>query len=515
LGEPTLSRSCVESIDHQSCGADAGQNLFGAEIWTRTVEAFGSDSGMSCRDVVLLDTPHQGVSPPEIVCSNGVCAEHRPCQILCSEVPAARAIVEELDGVPCPSLWSACETSCTQTLVSATKKSDGRCYESSQKLRECHIGECGKEDPCRVPYLVHAILGFRGATLKLWTSNVSEKLARSVVGSVARAGQMESAPFSIGDINLLMISPWQEQTQAIDGTTRDIGVKVVLQISFYNSKVKIMKQTEEENANKEGGDNDGQWWLSKFSKDQAEIQRRFGRPKAKSTCAESDLSPLASNALAVQEAIQKGEFIPCLIGEMKQAEGGDQNFGESPFASLYDKNDLIAQSKTISAWTIRTEVEDRTTREKSILERSPLATYALSGRTLWLTMTGVGLLLLFIADRCMGRNDTSEDVTNSIDGVSVRSLRSSKSRKSNSVNYIEDSESVVLLRQLFPNGGGENASFFSDGNSSISSNKLLGEHFINPSQGSRGSVTLGIELASRAPSRKSGSSRTGSRRKKY
>ena len=173
------------------------------------------------------------------------------------------------------------------------------------------------------------------------------------------------------------------------------------------------------------------------------------------------------------------------------------------------------QSKTISSWTIRTEVEDRTTREKGILERSPLATYALSGRTLWLTMTGVGLLLLYMADRCMGRNDTSEDVTHSIDGVSVRSSRSSRSRKSDSVNYNEDSESVELLKQLFPDGGGENASFFSDDNSVISSNKLLGERFVSSSQESRGSVRSDIELASRASSRKSRSSRTGSRRKKY
>jgi hypothetical protein len=200
---------------------------------------------------------------------------------------------------------------------------------------------------------------------------------------------------------------------------------------------------------------------------------------------------------------------------MKQAEGGDQNFAESPFASLYSQNDLITQSKTISSWTIRTEVEDRTTREKGILERSPLATYALSGRTLWLTMTGVGLLLLYIADRCTGRNDTSEDVAHSIDGISVRSVRSSRSRKPDSVNYSEDSESVELLKQLFPDGGGENANFFSDENSSVSSNKLVGERFVSSSQGSRGSVSSDIELASRASSRKSRSSRTGSRRKKY
>lgn len=515
LGEPTLSRSCVESIEPQSCGDDAGQNLLGTEIWTRTVEAFGSDSGMSCHDVVLLDSPHQGVSPPVIVCSNGVCAEHRPCQILCSDVAAARAIVEELNGASCPSFWSACDKSCSQTLVTTSKKSDDRCHESSRKSRECHIGDCGKDDPCRVPYLVHAILGFRGANQKLWTPDVSENLVRSVVGSVARAGHIESTPFSIGDINLLMISPWQEQTQGNDVTPRDIGVKVVLQISFYNSKVKIVNLVEEDDANKGGGDNVGLRWLSKFSKGQTDMQQFFGRSKANSTCAESDLSPLASNALAVQEAIQKDEFIRSLIGEMKQAEGGDQNFAESPFASLYDQTDLITQSKTICAWTIRTEVEGRTTREKSILERSPLAAYALSGRTLWLTMTGIGLLLLYIADRCMGRNETSEHVTHSIDGVSVRSLRLSKSRTSDSVNFTEDSESVVLLRQLFPNGGGENASFFNDENSSISSNKLIGERFVNSSQGSLGSVSSDIELASRASSRKSRPSRTGSRRTKY
>ena len=303
LDEPVLTQTCVQSVDVKSCGADIGQNLFGMEIWTRTVETFGSDSGMSCHDVVLLDTHHEGDSPPQVACSDGLCAEYRPCRILCTEVFAAKAVVEEYKGPLCPSLWSACDETCHQSFVRAKQKSDGRCHESNRTPRECHTGICGKDDPCRVPYLVHAILGFRGANKDLWTADVSEMLARSVVESVGRAGQMETIPFSVGDVNIEMVSPWQARTETGDPTTGDIGLKVVLQISFYNANAKLIgqaeEQTEAEDSNKQ--DNKGPRRLPNLSKNSAEIQQFFRRSKTKSTCVESDLSPLANNALAVQE----------------------------------------------------------------------------------------------------------------------------------------------------------------------------------------------------------------------
>ena len=61
------------------------------------------------------------------------------------------------------------------------------------------------------------------------------------------------------------------------------------------------------------------------------------------------MSPLANNSLAVQDAIKKDEFMMALVGEMKRAEGGDQNFKKSRFSTLYNQNELITQSSKSSA----------------------------------------------------------------------------------------------------------------------------------------------------------------------
>jgi hypothetical protein len=110
----------------------------------------------------------------------------------------------------------------------------------------------------------------------------------------------------------------------------------------------------------------------------------------------------------------------------------------------------------ISAWTIRTEVEENDTRGEGILERSPLAQYySLSGRTIWLALTAISLFVLYIADRIINPNETSEDATEA-DDLSGRSLanpsstdRSSTNPGSKSTGCIADSE-AALLRQLFP-----------------------------------------------------------------
>lgn len=515
LGDPVLSATCVASADPRACGDGIGQFLLGTEVWTRSVEDFGSDSGMSCHDVVLLETPHQGASPPEIICSDGVCAEYRPCQIECSEIAAAEAIVKQTDGKPCPSFWTACHESCSQTLVLSTKKTDGICHESSRETRECHFGDCGKDDPCRVPYLVHAILGFRGVNKELWTSEVTETLIQAVVDSVKGAGEMETTPFSAGDVNVLMISPWQGDVQHNGSTSRDLGVRVVLQISFYNSKAKLVNEVENgEVASAKEGDAGNQTVrkLTKFHSSSPDLQILFAKNKPKSVCIESDLSPLASSALAVQEAIQNAEFIRIVVGYLKRAEGGDQNFARSPFARLYNQNELLSQSRTISAWTIRTQVEENGARGKGLLDRTPLTKYSLSGRTIWLTLTGICILLLYGADRFIQPSHSSESRTRDANDGPFRSPRIPAS---SSISYSHDSESEVLLRQLFPDGEREFTGFFSD-ESSISSSSLIGERFVG-SRGSRtsgSSMTVDLELASLSSSRKSRPSRTGRRWKK-
>jgi hypothetical protein len=312
----------------------------------------------------------------------------------------------------------------------------------------------------------------------------------------------------------LMISPWQAEVQKSDSASGDLGVKVVLQISFFNSKARLMNQVEigEVVTAKDGSTvNQTQRTLSKSLTSPPNLQKLFGMNKPTSLCVESDLSPLANNALAVQEAIQKDEFMRILVGELKRAEGGDQYFAQSPFASLYNLNELVFQSRTISAWTIRTEIEENGSRGKGILDRTSLSKFSLSGRTIWLTLTGVCILLLYGADRFIQPNQSSDSWTRGSDDSNFRSPRNPSS---NSIGSENDSESVVLLRQLFPDGERESTGFFND-TSSRSSSYLVGERFVGSSRGSRSySSSIDVELASLSSSRKSRTSKTGRRRMK-
>jgi hypothetical protein len=62
-------------------------------------------------------------------------------------------------------MWSVCDNSCHQSriiskskIVSTPTTETGRyCIESSRETRSCHVDECGRNDPCIVPFLVHAI----------------------------------------------------------------------------------------------------------------------------------------------------------------------------------------------------------------------------------------------------------------------------------------------------------------------------------------------------------------------
>ena len=49
-------------------------------------------------------------------------------------------------------------------------------------IRECHndTGSCGRHDPCRVPFVVHAILAFRGADLASWHRHYEQGIASAL-----------------------------------------------------------------------------------------------------------------------------------------------------------------------------------------------------------------------------------------------------------------------------------------------------------------------------------------------
>jgi hypothetical protein len=476
MAKPVMKKACIENLDTSSCQQNPNQLLAGTEIWIRAVERYGTDSGMSCQDIVLLDTPHRGELPPHIECMDGLCAEFRPCQISCQDVAVATKNLES-QGNPCPSAWSACDKSCKQSLIHSTLRADGVCHATAHSIRrDCHIGACGKDDPCRVPYLVHVTLGFRGADRNLWTTDASETLARSLVETVRHVGKMDKVPFSEGDVNIMMSSPWHEEKEGDHAV--EIGLKIVVQISFFNENAKFIGKTQEDKAEPSN--------RRRRHLPLIDNESLFSQSKQKSTCVENDLYPLAHSALSVHSAIQNEHFMWALMGEMKRAEGGDQNYAKSPFNHLYNENDLITQSHVISSWTIRTEVEESASVKKSILERSPLARFSLDARTIWLGLTVVGLLLLYIADRYyLQPADEETNKSNKKKQQEKMTTAQDSSHTSNS----EESE-MLLFKQLFrPQSLGSNHDFTDDESTQASS--LLGKSVTSIRRTTRGGVELG------------------------
>ncbi len=120
----------------------------------------------------------------EVNCDGkGVCREVRKCIISCANAiahgTAAAGNKAALTPIgSCAVAWSACDVSCTQTKLNSILMSDGKCHEDKtlQTTRPCHVQSCGRSDPCRVPFVVHAIIKIRGAVASHWTKHVSFSL---------------------------------------------------------------------------------------------------------------------------------------------------------------------------------------------------------------------------------------------------------------------------------------------------------------------------------------------------
>lgn len=502
LSEPVLTHTCLQSVNSKVCEQNPEELLFGTELWTRSIKSLGSSLGMSCQDIVILDTSHTGEAPPHVDCKDGLCSEYRPCQMTCNEVKQkAKHKPDSGQGSECASSWSACDESCKQSFIHAVRNSEDKCFEISRDKRDCHVGGCGKDDPCRVPYIVQATLGFRGAKKDLWTSHYSEVLATSLSETIKRTCTLEKALVSAGDINIMMTTALYDDENSNE-TDVEIGVKVVAQFSFYNVDAKLMNQideqaeTQKEDEKEKHGD--------RLLAPNADVPTLFSKSKAKYTCFEDDLRPLAKDAFEVNDALEKELFMSMLLGEIKKAEGGDQSFDKSPFASLYSDTNLIRESSVLSSWTIRTEVEESTTIRKGILERTPLTEYSLSGRTIFLSLSVVGLVLMYIAERYVLPSE----------GKSKAEIEREKKAllKKKSASKADGTEEQLFTQLFRPHAlhGGKDEGYFSNDDSSAASSSLLGE---SQSGGKSTPVThdIGeIEL----PKKKKASRKTNRRRKR-
>lgn len=182
LGAPSLSVSCSDSADLSRCerGANPDTALNGLEIWTRIVQAPGTPQGMTCEEVAMEQNEANGGGEMEVNCDGkGVCREVRKCVISCANAIAHGTTSSKSAALApigsCEQSWSACDISCRQTKVESVLMNDGKCHEekSLQATRDCHVQACGRADPCRVPFVVHAIMKIRGGVAGHWNKHVS------------------------------------------------------------------------------------------------------------------------------------------------------------------------------------------------------------------------------------------------------------------------------------------------------------------------------------------------------
>ena len=408
LRKPVLSQACVESVDTAFCSANGNRILEGTEIWTWTIESVGTSTGMSCPDVILVETPFRGDDPPKTFCEKGICLEFRKCELSCNDSLGATAMTKE-EGTQdpgCQNSWSACDYSCTQSIIGTVHKSDGQCHEVSRDERKCHTGACANNDPCRVPYLVHAVLGLRGALRELWQPHHVELLRQTIVKTVHSMSDRE-LNFDVGDVNILMTAPWKD-----DSSNEEVGLKVVLQISFFNpnAQVVIAEKKEDGDANTDDGSSS-----HRGASETTETEESGGKMTLKntlasmpymfhrqntitSTCVEDDLYPMAYDSLAVNDVFQKASFVQKLVGELRESDKKDR---KSPFMMLYNQPNLIAESQVLSSWTIRTEVEDGGVVPKTIFKPTQFGSFAVSGQAFWVGMCFAVMTVGWIVEKIL------------------------------------------------------------------------------------------------------------------
>ena len=372
VSDPILSRTCLETVDRHLCRHNpTGIALYGNETWTSVVENPGNDAGTPCFEPSVSNGNNRDPFKPFISCAGkGVCEEFRPCLLTCAQATQA-AEVQPLSVVwssekkrsRCgDSGWSACDYGCVQTKIVSEQYSDGICHEESRETRPCHIGACSREDPCRIPYIVHVVLAFRDGTVSKWSKEAEEVLA-TALSNVVNSGTGDQV-FSPGDVFVAAALPWYQDQDAnefekkIEASTGDygdsfnsviLGVKVVVEISIYNSLA------DEENRYTESNDlnDENNGTLATMLRNITNVVGRGKKPRT--VCSTDELFPLAKLALKAKDVLDEEDFIVTLIDEISVT--GDQS-DRVPFGPITYLTYKAFESRVLSVWTIRTGIQE-------------------------------------------------------------------------------------------------------------------------------------------------------------
>lgn len=381
IGNLGVSQQCADSIDLAQCQIDNMTDIVqGFERWSVVTLDPNTPGGKPCEAALLecFFRPNEVYVNPVVYCEpDGLCHYERPCQMTCEEAKAAKAqdlIPEKEDDDfyafnPCGEpLWGSCEFSCQQTKIITTRMSDGVCHEDEQlrETRACHIDACGRSDPCRVPFLVHAVLGFQKANADFWSNEAHDEFSDAFAKALNKNKQQGDELIGPGDVKVLSTSTW---FQGDDPSGPPIGMKVTVEVSIYNDKAWLPPDyvydpiTEEEaevlSESPTASTSSAKDAMQHIVDNVKSVWKDWTKPMA--LCEESDVLALSRDALDVHLELGREQFLldMILILARGYAQHAQHSHG-TPFAPLFRDTENGEQSKVISSWTIKSEIDGGT-----------------------------------------------------------------------------------------------------------------------------------------------------------
>lgn len=473
LGVPSLSMECADSVDMSLCQGDGVTKVTGKEKWTLVVESPGTAKGVSCEEIILRDyaedehEEHVHPSPPIAFCDgNGLCFKERECEMTCAE--AIEDIKEEADLVPADmsggdedddstdddffaefqpcgdNLWGSCEASCMQEKIVSVLMSDGICHEDKKmrKRRPCHVDACGRSDPCRVPFVVHAVLGFRGANPQFWSRTSQDEFIDAFSLAVDFNSEDGDELIGPGDVKVLSALPWFDND---DPNRKPLGLKMIVEISVYNENAKLPRGftydpiTEEKaevfEVNATAHTPNSMDAAFNIIDNVKHVWDEWTRPLA--TCEASDIQPLGKNALDIHVELERPKFMTELLSLLRQL--NEVSKYASPFAPIFRNMAFAEDSKVLTSWTIKTEIDGGTLHEHPIsslkgMNGTSIVQYITNGPFLILV---VGLLffvcccgMCFGARCCAGRGHNNKQIAALLDELERRKKEKSRGKYS-------------------------------------------------------------------------------------
>ena len=360
VNDPVISTPCTDSVEKSLCEHNPTNiALLGTEKWTSIVENPGTQMGVSCINAANEVSHSDPQEKPVVTCNGeGVCEEERPCQLTCTELSKASG------NLPLPewkqghysrcgnSSWSACDYNCRQTRINSVAFSDGKCYEVSRQSRDCHTGACARSDSCRVPFIVHAVVGFRGGSVIEWTEASEDIFNVAIANAVGKP--FNETLFEAGDVHFLAALPWYEDEetdlagQANQRIADVVGLRVVVEISIFNDRLDASTSVPHTQHPSRHLDSVSTFLMPGNTTEEEEVADI-------TRCGPNTLHPFAKRALSVKKILLHDDFMDTIVKEIKVL---TTNLPSSPFRTVFSEDFTPSDDCLVLAWTIRTEVDD-------------------------------------------------------------------------------------------------------------------------------------------------------------